>query len=311
MTNEPALDERPVTRAMLRYTVKPDRLAEHLRLLRAVYEELGSTRPDGLRYATFQLEDEVSFVELVTGADLPGPLSRSEAFRRYRADLDARCVERRFDEPSAVGSFGFPDADTDADAGPDPEPPLRVGIIVGSTRPGRHAAAVAEWVAAIAGRREDASFELVDLVDYALPHLDEPLPPLAGEYARSHTQAWAATIDAFDAFVFVTPEYNHSTSGALKNAIDFLFAEWNDKAAGFVSYGVDGGVRAVEHLRQVLGELKVADVHSAVSLTFADDFEGYERFSPGDAQEAGVTGMLDELVAWATALRTVRAPVPG
>lgn len=120
---------------------------------------------------------------------------------------------------------------------------------------------MAQWVHDIASAREDASFELVDIADFELPLLDEEMPPMMGSYSASHTRRWAEKIASFDGFVFVTPEYNHSASGALKNAIDYLFAEWNDKAAGFVSYGADsGGTRAVEHLRAVMGELKVADV---------------------------------------------------
>lgn len=184
---------------------------------------------------------------------------------------------------------------------------LKVAIVVGSTRPGRRADAVARWVQDVAARRDDATFEVVDVADYALPHFDEPLPPLAGQYSRPHTHEWAATIGSYDAYVFVTPEYNHSTSGALKNAIDFLFFEWNDKAAGFVSYGVDGGVRAVEHLRLVLGELKVADVRSAVSLSVFDDFRGaMEVFAPGARHQESLTAMLDEVVAWGAALKTLR-----
>lgn len=183
---------------------------------------------------------------------------------------------------------------------------LKVAIIVGSTRPGRKADAVARWVHDIAVRRDDATFEVVDIADYALPHLDEPVPPLAGQYSQPHTHKWAAKIGSFDAYVFVTPEYNHSTSGALKNAIDFLFAEWNDKAAGFVSYGVDGGIRAVEHLRLVMGELKVADVRYHVTLSFADDFQDYTEFTPSIGQQENVTAMLDELVAWGAALKTLR-----
>lgn len=188
---------------------------------------------------------------------------------------------------------------------------LRVAIIVGSTRPGRHSEAVAHWVGDLARERGDATFDVIDIADFALPLFDEPLPPLAGQYSRPHTQRWAAAIDAFDAYVFVTPEYNHSTSAALKNAIDFLFAEWNDKAAGFVSYGVEGGIRAVEHLRLVLGELKVADVRTNVALTFADDFEDYAAFTPRPSRAGDLTGMLDELIAWGTALRTLRHPAPS
>jgi NAD(P)H-dependent FMN reductase len=177
-----------------------------------------------------------------------------------------------------------------------------VAIIVGSTRPGRKADTVARWVHAIAAGRDDATFEVVDIADYALPHLDEPMPPRGGQYSRPHTRTWAEKVGSFDAYVFVTPEYNGSISGALKNAIDFLYAEWNDKAAGFVGYGINGGIRAVEHLRLVLSDLKVADVHSTVELTFADDFQEFARFTPSDPQEKNVTAMLDELVARGTAL---------
>src|SRR5262245_60964769 len=133
---------------------------------------------------------------------------------------------------------------------------LKVAIILGSTRPGRNGEAVAKWVLDNASRRTDATFELVDLKDFNLP-----LSPVLGRYSQPHTKAWAAKIAEFDAFVFVTPEYNHGIPGALKNAIDFLFREWNDKAAGFVSYGGHAnGSRAVEQLRLVMGELRVADV---------------------------------------------------
>jgi NAD(P)H-dependent FMN reductase len=126
------------------------------------------------------------------------------------------------------------------------------------------------------------------------------------QYSKPHTKVWAATIATFDAFVFVTPEYNHSTSGALKNAIDFLFREWNDKAAGFVGYGGVGGARAVEHLRLVMGELKVADVRAQVGLSMHTDFENFSTFKPRLQQEAAVNAMLDDLVAWGQALKTMR-----
>src|SRR5258705_6425831 len=135
---------------------------------------------------------------------------------------------------------------------------LKIAIILGSTRPGRNGEAVAKWVHEIAKKRTDAEFELVDIKDYNLPLLDEPVPPIIGQYSKPHTKAWAAKIGSFDGYVFVTPEYNHGISGALKNAIDFLFAEWNNKAAGFVSYGGAGGARAVEHLRFVLIVVPIA-----------------------------------------------------
>src|SRR5207253_4548518 len=119
---------------------------------------------------------------------------------------------------------------------------LRIAIIIGSTRPGRNGEAVAKWVYKVAQKRSDAEFELVDIKDFDLPLLDEPMPPIMGQYSKPHTKAWAAKIDSFDAYVFVTPEYNHGISGALKNAIDFLFDECNNKVAGCVSYGSVGGV---------------------------------------------------------------------
>ena len=186
---------------------------------------------------------------------------------------------------------------------------IKVAIIVGSTRPGRKADSVGRWVHELARKRGDAEYELVDVADYDLPLLDEPMPPSLGKYSREHTKRWAATIDRFDAFVFVTPEYNHSTSGALKNAIDFLFREWNDKAAGFVGYGGAGGTRAVEQLRLVMGEIKVADVRAQVALSMYNDFENFATFKPRAQQESAVTAMLDDLVAWGQALQTVRARI--
>jgi NAD(P)H-dependent FMN reductase len=127
-----------------------------------------------------------------------------------------------------------------------------------------------------------------------------------GQYSKPHTKKWAAKIGSFDAYVFVTPEYNHGISGALKNAIDFLFAEWNNKAAGFVSYGSVQGVRAVEHLRLVLAEVQMATVRNQVLLSMFTDFENYSVFKPGPTKEQSVNDMLDQLIAWGGALKTLR-----
>ncbi|MEV6861485.1 NAD(P)H-dependent oxidoreductase [Streptosporangium subroseum] len=183
----------------------------------------------------------------------------------------------------------------------------KIGIILGSTRPGRNGEAVAKWAHQIASQRSDAEFELVDLLDYKLPHLDEAVPPSMGQYTQPHTQEWAAKIASFDGFVMVTPEYNHSTSGALKNAIDFLFAEWNNKAVGFVSYGSVGGARAVEHLRLIAGELMMADVRAQVMLSLATDFENYSVFKPADIHTQLLHTTLDQVVAWSNALAPLRA----
>jgi NAD(P)H-dependent FMN reductase len=184
----------------------------------------------------------------------------------------------------------------------------KIGIILGSTRPGRNGEAVAKWVLDIAKQRSDAEFELVDLLDYNLPHLDEAIPASMGQYQHPHTQEWARKIASFDGFIIVTPEYNHSTSGALKNAIDFLFAEWNNKAVGFVSYGSVGGARAVEHLRLIAGELMMADVRAQVTLSLATDFENYSVFKPQEYHAAALGTVLDQTVAWSAALAPLRAP---
>jgi NAD(P)H-dependent FMN reductase len=182
----------------------------------------------------------------------------------------------------------------------------KIAIILGSTRPGRNGEAVARWVFDISKQRDDAEYELVDIAEYRLPHLDEANPPSLGRYVQPHTKAWAATIASFDGFVFVTPEYNHSTSGALKNAIDFLYAEWNNKAAGFVSYGSAGGTRAVEHLRLVMAELQVADVRAQTALSLYTDFTDFTRFTPAEHRADAVSAMLDQVVSWSTALARVR-----
>jgi NAD(P)H-dependent FMN reductase len=183
---------------------------------------------------------------------------------------------------------------------------LRIAIILGSTRPGRIGEAVARWVHEQASRRGDADYELVDIARFDLPLLDEPVPPSRHQYSKPHTKAWAEKIASFDGFVFVTPEYNHGTSGALKNAIDFLYAEWNDKAAGFVGYGSAGGVRAVEHLRLVMAELQVADVRAQVALSLFTDFENFSTFKPQALHLKSLTTMLDQLLKWGEAMKRVR-----
>jgi NAD(P)H-dependent FMN reductase len=186
---------------------------------------------------------------------------------------------------------------------------IRIGVILGSTRPGRRGEAVARWVMDEAGRRSDADFELIDLAEYPLPHLDEPMPPSMGQYQNPHTQQWAQVIGRFDGYVFVTPEYNHSTSGVLKNAIDFLYAQWNNKAMGVVSYGIVGGARAAEHLRLIAGELQMADVRTNVALSLFTDFENFSEFKPSERQAQVLDTLLGEVVAWSRALAPLRHDV--
>jgi NAD(P)H-dependent FMN reductase len=184
---------------------------------------------------------------------------------------------------------------------------LKIAIILGSTRPGRNGKAVADWVAGKAKGRTAADYELVDLADYPMPHFDLALPPGMGQYDSEPTKAWAAKIGGYDGFIFVTPEYNHSTSGVLKNAIDYLQAEWNNKAAGFVSYGALGGVRAIEHLRGILSELQVAHVRQQLSFSLFSDFENLSVFSPGRQHDEIAEALFGQLEAWSGALKPLRS----
>ncbi|GAB3270494.1 NADPH-dependent FMN reductase [Sinomonas notoginsengisoli] len=182
----------------------------------------------------------------------------------------------------------------------------RIAVVTGSTRPGSVNRQVAEWLVARANQRGDASFELVDIDSFNLPLLDEAFPAAYGNYQGEHTKAWAAKIAEFDGYVFVTPEYNHSTTPALANAISFLNAEWANKAAGIVGYGSAMGARAVEHLRGVLSELQVAHVQKTGMFSLFGDFENFSVFAPTELQAASVDPMLDQLVAWTVAFAKVR-----
>jgi len=177
---------------------------------------------------------------------------------------------------------------------------LKIGIILGSTRQGRVSPQVGEWVKGIADKRGDAQYEIVDIADFNLPFLfttagDEP-----------GIKDWNEKLASLDGFVFIVQEYNHSITGALKNALDTARDAWNNKAAGFVSYGSTGGARAVEHLRGILGELLVADVRVHPTLSLFTDFENGTVFKPAELHLDNVNAMLDQVIAWSGALKTLR-----
>ena len=193
--------------------------------------------------------------------------------------------------------------------------PLRLAVIVGSSRPSRRSRLVADWVTGQAQTHLEgrAVVDMIDLAEIDLPLLDEPVPAALGDYRHEHTRRWSQTIAHYDGYVMVTPEYNHSMPAALKNAIDYLFAEWNDKAAGFVSYGLTGGARAVEHLRLTLAEVKVACVRSQVGLNLFTDFDLPDMtqpgsLNPGEHHAPVLYRMLDEVCEWSAALRPLREP---
>jgi len=178
-------------------------------------------------------------------------------------------------------------------------------VVLGSTRPGRNGKAVADWVVEQAAGR-DATYELVDLADFELPLLDEPYPAARGNYQNDHTKKWSETIAQYDAYVFVTPEYNHSTSGALKNALDYLFAEWNDKVAGFVGYGSLSGARSIEHLRGIVSELRMAHIRETLNFSLMTDFENFSEFKPADRHIKAADEFFTELERWSGAFQTLR-----
>lgn len=185
-------------------------------------------------------------------------------------------------------------------------PELRIGIILGSTRPGRRGDQLAAWVLDVAHRHGGAIYELIDLADYQLGNLDEPGNPNLQQYQHAHTRNWAQLIASFDGYVFLTPEYNHSISGALKNALDYVYKEWNDKAAAIVCYGGWAAeVRAGEALRLILAELQVATMRAQTSVPMRATF-ATGVFVPDAPLTDSVDTMLTQLLPWVTGMRGVR-----
>ncbi|MGG4552279.1 NADPH-dependent FMN reductase [Paenibacillus humicus] len=177
---------------------------------------------------------------------------------------------------------------------------LNIGIILGSTRQGRVSPQVGNWVKEIADRRGDANYEIVDIADFQLPFFGE------GTGEEPGLIAWSEKLSSLDGFVFIVQEYNHSITGVLKNALDSARSEWNNKAAGIVSYGSTGGACAAEHLRGILGELLVADVRTHPTFSMFTDFENFKTFKPAELHVGKINEMLDQLIAWSGALKTLR-----
>jgi NAD(P)H-dependent FMN reductase len=185
----------------------------------------------------------------------------------------------------------------------------RLNVILASTRPDRVGARVAEWFVPIA--RDHAGFDvvLVDLAELGLPLLDEPTPAVEGRpYEREHTRRWSELTAAADAYVIVTPEYNQGYPASLKNALDFLYYEWNDKPVAFVSYGMtSGGMRAVHQLKPVVSALKMMPVYDSVTIHLRQALDADGQLVPPDAARQAAKTMLDELLRLTPALATLRA----
>lgn len=185
---------------------------------------------------------------------------------------------------------------------------IKISIIAGSVRPGRFNIQPATWIYELAKKRTDFEAELLDLAEVNLPFLDEPAPPSQRKYSKDHTKRWSSTIDAADGFIFVTPEYNHSVSPALKNAIDFLFQEWNYKPVSFVSYGsLAGGSRAVEHLRGIAAEVKMYDLREQIMLpNYWEHLDAQGKYQFTERHEASAKGIFDSLSFWAAKMKEAR-----
>ena len=178
-------------------------------------------------------------------------------------------------------------------------------IVVGSVRPGRIGLPIAEWVKSVA--EADWQIDFVDLAELNLPFMDEPNHPSVRQYTKQHTLDWSARVDAADAVIFVTPEYNHSFSPALKNALDFLSKEWWRKPVGFVSYGgVSGGTRGVAMLQTVIAGLGMVRAGALVEIPFAGKQVADGVFTPNEKEAAILPNQLADLTDLATALRPLQ-----
>jgi len=182
-------------------------------------------------------------------------------------------------------------------------------VILGSTRPGRVGEPVADWFVGCAKRHGGFDVDVADLALIDLPLLDEPNHPSKHAYQHDHTKAWSARVEAADAVVLISPEYNTGTSAALKNAIDYLNREWKYKPVGFVTYGgVSAGVRAMEHLVQVTSILGMIPVLPAVNIPFVTKLVGEDRtLQANDVMAKAADGMLDELRKVEAATRSLRS----
>lgn len=186
-------------------------------------------------------------------------------------------------------------------------------IVISSTRPGRVGPAVARWFGDFAQQHGEFDVHMIDLAEFNLPVYDEPNHPAMQKYSHAHTKAWAASVSAADAFVFVTPEYNFGPSPAFVNALNYLYREWNYKACGFVSYGgVSGGLRSVQMAKQLVTTLKMMPMMEGVAVPMVGQhLDEAGVFVSNPLIDHSAQQMLDELLKWTGALAVLRAPVPA
>lgn len=187
--------------------------------------------------------------------------------------------------------------------------PLKLNVVICSTRPGRIGPIIADWFYGVAARDGQFDVALVDLASFNLPVYDEPVHPRFNDYQNAHTQAWAESVGSADAFVFVTPEYNYGVPPSLLNALNYVYVQWNYKPAAFVSYGgIFGGGRAVQMAKMTLNTLKMVPILEAVVIPFFSKQIESGRFTPNDVQSVAAKDTLNELHRWALALQPLRKP---
>lgn len=185
---------------------------------------------------------------------------------------------------------------------------IKIKVLTGSVRPNRFNIQPATWIYEFAGKRKDIEAELLDLMEINLPFLNEPMSASQKQYSKPYTKKWSKTIDSSDGFIFVTPEYNHSISPVLKNAVDYLYHEWNYKPISFISYGsLAGGSRAVEHWRGIAAELKMYDLREQILLpNYWDNLSKSGRYQFNERHEGAASQLLDSLIFWAKAMKKAR-----
>lgn len=171
---------------------------------------------------------------------------------------------------------------------------MRIGVVIASTRPNRRGGAVADWLKSVTGQDDSADYTYLDLREINLPFLNEPEEP-NGNYAHKTTRAWSKQIASQDAFVFVTPEYNHGYPASLKNAIDTLYPEWQGKPVGFVGYGHMGGARAIEQLLPVVLRVGLQPLTGTINIMIDEQFNNEGEFTPNDRNNSSIQKMIDRL----------------
>jgi len=187
--------------------------------------------------------------------------------------------------------------------------PHRLQVILASTRPGRKGPLIGRWFAEYARNNSAFEIDVADLSEFDLPLFDEPHHPVMQTYEHEHTRRWSEAVDRADAFVFVTPEYDHTAPASLINALTYLVKEWNYKPAGFVSYGgVSGGLRGVQSLKPMMTALKLVPIPEAVTIPGYGEFLDENGFNANELHEKGAADMLSELDKWAGALKGIRSP---